>query len=558
MSARAASVVVNARNLTRERILGLNAGLVVGAFVLAEWAITLGLGITVRHNGWIYYQGGDQLWSYTTAWLFGHGISPQPLVGYLWSILLVPVSLVSGPDIANAYPAIVLFDVLVLTPIALLALYGTARLIAGRLFAYWVLLLWLFVPLIGIAYTNTGYHQRYTELLLPQGFGLTAMTDFPTMVASLVAAYCCARIVFAHDRSIVTAVAAGLAAGASLGLKPSNALFLFGPPLALVFARRVSTIGWFLAGLAPSVLVLALWKYRGYGDLPILNGAAATRDAAGLQVVALHVPHYVHFNWQHFTNQLDLLREHFWSARLIEWCVIAGMIGAARRSWATFVFIGGWFAAFALVKGSASETTIEDTNLLRILIPAAPAFVLLLACLPFIVPGVTRRLSTGQERVRSLARPTAYAAMAAAGLITVVIPAAVIGAATPLHGPAPAAIAVQQPPLPADLDLGVHAKRRRGGATVVSWRPQHAAGGTLFYHVFRAPLASPLYSCPPPPGAAEQCYLQATDLGAVHGSTFVDRSAGRAHWRYVVGLSANWLDDVAFGDVYGLSSPASS
>lgn len=525
---------------------------------MAQWAVAAGVALVVRHNGWIYYQGGDQLWYYTTAWLFGHGASPQPLVGYLWSVLLTPVALVAGPNVASAYPAILLIDGLVLLPVALLSLYGIARLLAGRLFAYWVLLLWLAVPLIGIRYANAGYHQRYTEILLPQGFGLTAMADFPTMVASLVAGYFCARIIFARDRSALTAIGAGLAAGASLGLKPSNALFLFGPPLALLFTRRLSTMGWFLAGLGPSVLVLALWKYRGYGYLPVLHGLGGQRLASGPQLVALHVPHYLHFDWPNFTHQLDLLREHFWSARLIEWLVVAGAIGAARRSWATFVFVAGWFLSFALVKGGASDTSIEDTNLLRILLPAAPAFVLLVACLPFVVPGLPQRIvGAVEERTWTVSRRAAWSAVVAGVAITAVVPAGVIAAAKPLAGPAPAAVAVQQPPVPAHVDLGLRASRS-GGAVVLTWTPQHAAGGALFYHVFRAPAGRPLYNCPPPPGAAVQCWLQASDLGAVLQPRFIDRGAGRKHWRYVVGVAGNWLNDPAFGDVYELSGPASS
>ena len=527
---------------------------VVAVFVVAQWVLVLGLAADVRHNGWVYYQGGDQLWYYTTAWLFGHGSFTEPLVGYLWSILLAPIALVAGPNVASAYPAILLVDGLVLLPVAILALYGTARLIAGRLFAYWVLLLWVVVPLIGIRYTNTGYHQRYTELLLPQGLGLTAMADFPTMVASLVAAYFCARIVFARDRSALTAVAAGLAAGASIGIKPSNGLFLLGPPLAVVFSRRLATVGLVLLGLAPSLLVLALWKYRGYGYLPLFHTAAGgVRLASGPGVVALHFPHYRHFDWQRFTKQLDLLREHFWSARVIEWCVIAGAIGAARRSWATFVFVGGWFFSFALVKASASNTSIEDTNLLRILLPAAPAFVLLLAFIPLVVPGLPQRVGRGAERAWAIPRRAAVAALAAGTLVTVVVPGAVIAAVTPLHGEAPAAVAVQQPPVPSHVDLGL---RVHGGT--LAWRSQAPAGGAVFYHVFRAPLDQPLYSCPPPPGAAVQCWLQATDLGTTRTTSFTDRTSGGKHWRYVVGVAANWLNDTTQGDIYELSAPASS
>ena len=58
--------------------------------------------------------------------------------------------------------------------------------IGGRLFGYWAAGLWILVPLIGIKYADAGYHQRYTELLLPQSLGLTAMSDFPSMVVSAV------------------------------------------------------------------------------------------------------------------------------------------------------------------------------------------------------------------------------------------------------------------------------------------------------------------------------------------------------------------------------------
>ena len=83
-------------------------------------------------------------------------------------------------------PAIVVLNVVVLMPVAMAALYGIGARIGGRVFGYWCLLLWVIVPFLGVLYTNTGYHQRYTELTLPQGFGLTAMSDFPTMVAVIV------------------------------------------------------------------------------------------------------------------------------------------------------------------------------------------------------------------------------------------------------------------------------------------------------------------------------------------------------------------------------------
>ena len=38
-----------------------------------------------------------------------------------------------------------------------------------------------------------GYHQKYTELTLPQLLGLTSVPDFPATVALLVCAFFCLR-----------------------------------------------------------------------------------------------------------------------------------------------------------------------------------------------------------------------------------------------------------------------------------------------------------------------------------------------------------------------------
>ncbi len=48
--------------------------------------------LSVGHNGWIFYQGGDQLWLYTTGWLLAHGHLAQPLVGYGLPTVLAPIA----------------------------------------------------------------------------------------------------------------------------------------------------------------------------------------------------------------------------------------------------------------------------------------------------------------------------------------------------------------------------------------------------------------------------------------------------------------------------------
>lgn len=524
-------------------------------FLAAQWALVAGIALSVRHNGWIYYQGGDQLWSYTGGWLLAHGTLGQPLVGLLWTAVDAPVAAIAGPNIANGYPAIVLFDLIVLLPVALLALYGTARLIGGRGFGYLTVLLWIAIPLIGIRFTDQGYHIRYTELTLPQTFGLTAMADFPTMVAAIVAGYFCARTVLTQAPRVVDAVAGGVAAGAAISIKPSTALFLLGPALAYLASRRGRLAGWFLIGMLPSLVALAVWKYRGYGHLPILTSATAVSAGGVEPVVGGLNTHYLHFDWSHFTHELDQIREHFWSLRVIEWIVLAGVIGLGRKTRVGLALVGGWFAAFVVVKGGYANAGIEDASLLRLLIPAVPAFTILVASLPSLVPGTTRSAVAkplAGPHIVSLRTSWIFVGLAAGA--TAVGPLALVAAASPMRG-APKAAVIQTPLIPVGVDLGTTAATH--GSTVrLTWRPQHPSGGAVFFHVFRGRASQQPFTCTFPSPPAEQCKFTGwTDLGTTKSTTFVDRRAPGGRWAYRVGIAGNWLNDVTYGDVYVLGAP---
>src|SRR5712691_3765964 len=328
------------------------ATLLVPAIVV-QWLTTLALALTVQHNGWLFYQGGDQLWYYVSGWLLAHGQVPTAFVGHGWPALLAPIAALSGPTFVPALPAIVLFDVLVLGPVALLCIYGIAKRIGGTLFAYWAVALWLMVPFIGIKFTDYLYHQRYTELTLPQGFGLTAMADFPSMVGVLVCVYFALRVLERPDT--VEALAAGLAAGVAITIKPSNSVFVGGLVLGFLYRRRLSGAAYMLMGLAPALATLALWKYRGFGYLPLFHSEGAARLALGAhqQLVAFNPLHkYIHFDWHQLNLNLLQIKEHFWSLRVVEWLVVAGLIGLARRSLTALLVVGGWFVAFVVTKAT--------------------------------------------------------------------------------------------------------------------------------------------------------------------------------------------------------------
>ncbi len=368
----------------RELLSSIRPAYALGAMVAAQWLALLALALTVKHNGWLYYAGGDQLWHYSGAYLLAHGHLPPAYVGYGWSITLLPISWFAGANLVSALPAIVLLNTVILLPVALLCVYGIASQIAGRLFGYFAALLWIVVPYLGIVFVEPGYHQKYTEVTLPQALGLTSVPDFPATVALLVCAFFCLRTV--ESAGWQPAAAAGLAAGWSIAIKPSNAIFLVAPALLLV-VERWRALPVFAVGLAPAVLTLALWKYRGLGELAAAP-AEPVRLASGVGDLfnRIHSPSLN--SWAHLRQVLDGLREHFWVARVIEWLPVAGCIALLARSRRAFLLIGCWFIVFLLVKGTYIPASIEDASFFRILMPAFPAYVLLAAAIVLLVPGV--------------------------------------------------------------------------------------------------------------------------------------------------------------------------
>jgi hypothetical protein len=137
--------------------------------------------------------------------------------------VLTPIALFAGSNILLGLPAVLLLNVIVLLPIALLCAYGIGTRRAGRLFGYWVAGLWILVPYAAIPMFVHRYHQKYVEIALPQQLGLTVLGDFPSMVCLLVTAYLIVRALDSHDWR--DTVLAGLAGAFAIGIKPSNALF---------------------------------------------------------------------------------------------------------------------------------------------------------------------------------------------------------------------------------------------------------------------------------------------------------------------------------------------
>jgi hypothetical protein len=523
---------------------------VLAVLVAAQLVLTLALVGSVHHNGWLFYQGGDQLWYATTAWLLAHGQLPYALVGYGWSLVLTPIMALAGPGFLPALPPTILLNVLVLGPLVTVCVYWLGAQLGGRVIGLWAAALWVALPYLTIPLFVQRYHDTYVDQVLPQALGLTAMADYPSMAAVLVSAVLVARSL--QRRSLEDAGLAGLVAGFAAGIKPANYLFLAGPALAYLLARRWRAGLWFGAAVAPSAIALAVWKLRGLGELPVL-ALGEVRSAAGpspsLPVASSWFTRVVPLDWDILRQNTDYLREFFFSNRLVEWAPLAGALAVARRSPPLSGLLFGWLAAFVFVKGSSPAASIERGDFWRLVMPAFPAFVVLLAAIPLLVPGLTARLARlAPPAAADPASAPRLRRLAVAAAVLVVLPLAVAALWRPSEGPG-RTVLVNNILIPVDGGIEVHAARDGAGQRL-SWR--NGEPGHVFYRVYRTREPGPDTACAGT-GAA-RCILLMDQLTTTRAKTFVDPSPTPGAV-YRVGVGANWVDDPEGGDVFVISRP---
>jgi len=541
------------------RVEAVRPRYILAGLIVVEWLTTLGVALSVRHNGWLYYQGGDELWHYTTAWVMGQGRLPHTSIGYAWSMVLLPFALLGGPDLVSPLPFVVLLNVLVLMPVALLAIYGIGSRIGGRLFGYWTAVLWILVPLIGIKYADTGYHQAYTELLLPQGLGLTAMSDFPSMVAGAAAAYFTLRAL--QDDDEWSGALAGLLAGVALGIKASNAPLVVGMGLALLWSRRWRPTAYVVAGLVPSLVALAVWKGRGEGAIPLFRSSAAGTQhlvvaaAAPVLAFSLSLHKYVHPSWSFFAQQLDSVREHFWSVRVLEWVAIGGTIGLLRRSRPVGLLFGGWLFATLFVKwASPGHGTVDDSDLLRQTISTIPAWLIVISGVLLLLPGLPQRLERPEPQPWATHRMRVGLAGALVTFFAIVPACLALGLPTLKNSDTISYYTQTGASLsaPFPVDSGWRPTvARRGGKAILTWPRLAPLGGTVDYQVLGAPANQPII-CDETSGGA-QCRLNAGVLTAIHGTRYVVSSGGESTYR--IAAVASWINDPTAGNIFVVGPP---
>jgi hypothetical protein len=523
-------------------------GAVLAGLIGLQLLLTAALALSVEHNRWLWYQGGDQIILTSSGWLLAHLEMPWAIIGFAWPVALLPIMAIAGPASVDAMPLTLVLNVLILGPVATVSVYVLGARVAGRAAGLWCAALWVAMPYLAIPLFVDRYHERYVEQFLPQALGLTQMADYPSMVLVLASAALVLRSIDA--RSVPDALLAGLVAGFAAGAKPANYLFLVGPAIGYALARRWRE-GWsFALGLVPATLALAIWKWKGLGGLPLLT-VDEVRAAAGAVAppVASVFERVDTLDWDAWKLNMSGLREYFWSGRLLQWAPLAGALAVVRRSPPAAGLLLGWMLSYVVIKGSSPVATVDSGSFFRILMPAFPAFLVLVAMVPLLVPTSIRRLGSWLDPPP--VRPAGRRSVAFMALFLGAIPIALVSLATPVRNPERVVI-VNEILVPVDAEAVGLRVERSGSAQRLTWRtPTDRA--RVFYHVYRTPVGPPTDTFCFETGAT-QCKLASTELARTRETSFTDTSPVPG-LTYRIGVAANWEDDPEQGDVFLLSAP---
>ncbi len=153
-------------------------------------------------------------------------------------------------------------------------------------------------------------------------------------------------------------------------------------------------------------LVLGLTGEAGYAEgaailvaLTLLSRRTRPTTVLGaLVLIALgavwlrRVPGVEGLSLDAFQANMAGLREYFFSQRVLQWLPLAGVVAVARRSPGLAALLGVWLGAFVAFRLTSSAASFENGEFFRLLLPALPAYVLLVAALPLLVPTLAARL----------------------------------------------------------------------------------------------------------------------------------------------------------------------
>jgi hypothetical protein len=488
----------------------------------------------VVHNGWLFQNGDDGPWYWTTAWAMTSLHTPYAAVGPGWPYLLTPLAAIFGPNMANGLPAVIALNLLVLAPAAVVGMYLVGERIAGRLFGVWTAALWTLMPALGVALYDSRHRTFLVDFFLPTGLGLNALSDYAAMVCAIFCAYLVLRAVDANR--LQDGLLAGILLGFLVLIKPANGPLPVAAVVLLGVTLRFRALAGTIVAAIPAAIALVIWKRTGTGVVPAFSGGGGGGGGGGGATSAAHNAHkYLNIDFQHIAVGLHDLKEVFWSFRLLEFLLIAGSIGLITRARWKGVFVVAWFVGFALVKGGVSYSNVYDTSLYRFLLPAWPAWSLIVAgvilCWPSGLAARAARRTAELTRARELRAP-GWPVVIAAAAVFAVAPFLLIAALSPAK---PGAIIDENfvgAPIPV-VDFGLAAHQTGPHSMRLSWQGRTTPRAKTTYAIFKAADDG----CGQLDPAHPLCRFKMQLIGTSHSTAFMDTQAV-THRLYRVGLVA--------------------
>jgi hypothetical protein len=197
-----------------------------------------------------------------------------------------------------------------------------------------------------------------------------------------------------------------------------------------------------------------------------------------------------------------------------------------------------------ILKGGTPSASVYEWSYFRLTMPGFPAYVLLAACIVFLIPGLGRRWrSTAPAAV-----PLRFSrALALAGVVLVIYPLVLI-VSTRAHAGNRVAYETSAnllTPVVSSLGLQVGAD---GGKTHLHWRQPDVGSTDVWYVVYRGEDDG----CDP--GKTRYCEFAMPLAAVVHGTSWTTSKPGPGVWR--VGVIADPRATPHDGDLLLLSTPA--
>jgi hypothetical protein len=366
------------------------------ATVGTQWLVTAVVATVASRSESVYGNAAAARATVDAAHAVARGTLP-PTAAPLYPLLLAPLAALTT-GLGTVAAVVTTLNVVLLAPVASYCVLELARRVAGRLFAVAAAAVWLLGPLVAIPLFFDKYRDTYVDGVLPAFYGLTLEPVYPAMALSLVASLFAVR---AADGAARAAFVAGLTAAAAIACVPVSAGAAVGVLLALAVAARwrglLEAAAGLVAGLAPTVV----WRHRAGGPTLTLGGPT----------------------WAGFQDSMANVREFFWSNRLLQWLPVAGAIGMGRLFVPGSALLAGWVGTTAVV-AVATPTSFESGRFFVHLIPAWPAYALLVAAIPALVPTLVRRLGSrldAETRTPAVSRAAAAAVFAVIVVLTVLL-----------------------------------------------------------------------------------------------------------------------------------------